>query len=502
MIQNKVIPAKEAAENIIAARESFREFVYRIFALSFDHFIGGEYIDDVCELYDRYRNVARVSARDHFKSTGLYACVMYDILLWDGDLEGHYFSFQEGMAGYHIGKIKSMIARNPYYDEIVDEKPNSQSTMMYNRSGFKFTMEPHGMLAFKRGIHADRIYVDDPFQDPENKLIPTVIKKINDVFVTQIMDMPKDTGRLHVSGTPQTTFDFFFQPNVMQSFAVMVKPAVLSYKKKIALWPEHMDFETLMRKKSERGTKIFNQEYMCSPAYSENSYFKEKQIQDITDEALPNLKLTDKMDTWNPVVAGLDVGKKAHPSHFVVYEIRDGKKAVQIHSKWMDGWDYTRGKGPKGEILPFDPSKPTQIEYVRECINAFQIDKVEYDSTRGEFETLLEQKILPEQMEGINFTSKMKFALAANFDKYVSDDRIRMIDDARQSEQIVMVTNDLQAMETPNGHGDSFWSNALALDAAEKVAPNLRNFYNSDGKPIDSADEEEPETAGLLDKKF
>ena len=41
--------------------------------------------------------------------------------------------------------------------------------------------------------------------------------------------------------------------------------------------------------------------------------------------------------------------------------------------------------------------------------------------------------------------------------------------DAVQKEQILVVNRDLQAAETPNGHGDSFWSIALACLAADKL---------------------------------
>lgn len=492
---------REVTENIAKARKSFRNFVYLIFSQSFDQFYGGDYIDEVCRFYEFNKDTARISARDHFKSTGLYAVIMHDIFFWEGDLEMHYFSFQEGMAGYHIGKLKNLIARNPYFVDIIDLKPKSESTMLYNRDGYRFSLEPHGMLAFKRGIHAERIYVDDPFQDPENKLVPTVIKKINDVFVTQILDMPKKGGRLHVVGTPQTNHDFFFQKNVMQNFSIMIKPAVVSYKKRQALWPEHMDFDTLMQKKAERGPKIFNQEFMCSPVYSENSYFTEKQIDNVTDESLPNLTLNDTLTGRYDVVAGHDIGKKAHPAHFVVYEIIEGKP-YQRHSKWMDGWDYSRGKNPDGSIKEFDPNHPSQIEYINACIEAFQIDTVFYDDTRGEFEALSEQGALPKQMEPIKLTAKEKFSLAANMERFITSRNIALIDDPRQAEQITMVTNDLQAVETPQGHGDSFWSNALALRGISMLAGHLKQFYDNEGFDVDEEEDDSPLTAGLATQKF
>lgn len=475
-------------EILVKSKNSFREFIYGIFALSFDDFVGGGYIDDVAEYYGTCQNTARISPRDHFKSTGLYANVMYDLLFWQGDLENHYFSYQETMAGYHIAKIKKLVERNPFYNHIIDLS-KGESKIKYRTPNGIFSLEPHGLLAFKRGIHAPRIYVDDPFQDPENKLLPTTIKKINNIFITQIMDMVMKGGRLQVVGTPQTNFDFFFDQTIMQEFAVMIKPAVLSYAKKEVLWEEHMDFEELMRRKEIRGEKIFNQEYMCSPVWSEDSFFKEKDINEVVNPNLQNLSIYDKIKTRNNVVAGFDIGKKSHPSHLAVFELR-GNLAVQIHSKFMDGWNYA-GDGE------FKPNKPTQVEYLLLAIDNFCIDQLFYDDTRSEFESLRERGILPQQCVPVPFTTKEKNSMAVEFNKSVVQKKIELLDDRRQNSQILMVNNDLQALETPEGHGDSFWSIALAHKGIRPEFGKLSDFYS---KP--EASIVKPITAGLQKKVF
>ncbi len=40
---------------------------------------------------------------------------------------------------------------------------------------------------------------------------------------------------------------------------------------------------------------------------------------------------------------------------------------------------------------------------------------------------------------------------------------VDLVDDPRQHNQLLAVNNNLQAVESPQGHGDSFWSVALAL---------------------------------------
>jgi len=53
--------------------------------------------------------------------------------------------------------------------------------------------------------------------------------------------------------------------------------------------------------------------------------------------------------------------------------------------------------------------------------------------------------------------------MAQVFEEYVNSGRLQLIADERQRSQITCVNNDLKAPETPLGHGDSFFSVAMAL---------------------------------------
>jgi hypothetical protein len=147
------------------------------------------------------------------------------------------------------------------------------------------------------------------------------------------------------------------------------------------------------------------------------------------------------------IIGGLDIGKKTHPSHLSVFA-QHKKKLVQIHSKFMDGWNYK-----------------DQIEYCREAINKFKMDRLLYDNTRAEFDISFEQGDLPDQMEGVTFTSKSKFSMATELDKVITNGLLELIDDDRQKRQILTVDCDLKAPETQEGHGDCFWSICLAINA-------------------------------------
>ena len=71
-------------------------------------------------------------------------------------------------------------------------------------------------------------------------------------------------------------------------------------------------------------------------------------------------------------------------------------------------------------------------------------------------------------MAGVEFTSKNKFAMATAFDRLLTQGNIQLLNDPRQKRQLLNVDNDLQALETEEGHGDCFFSICLAIKAFMK----------------------------------
>lgn len=442
-------------EIVVRSVLDFSFFINNIFSKSFENFTKGEYLNKTGVFLQDNQKTCRVSARDHFKSTSFYAHFMWELLKFayvDFDREYHYFSFQVDMAGYHIGKIKDLIKLNPFYKSLKDLKGTAEGVMKYQWEGSKafFTLEPHGMMSFKRGLHCNGgIYIDDPFQDPANKLDPKIIQRVNTIMKTQIMDIPIKGAFIHIAGTAQTNDDFFFDKKFLKRFEVRVLPAIQDYKNKICLWPEHMDWDELMARKDERGEKIFNQEYMCSPVYAENGFFMEDQVLEMCAD-IPNYPFNQPKDPKDhDIIGGWDLGKKRHPAHFCVYEIPDDpdKDWIQIHEHFFDHVDHTE-----------------QLEYIEEAIENFQIDFVYYDNTRGELEVLEEKGDLPSELVPVVFSLKKKSALATEWEKKRTNKTIKLINDEKQRKSILAVTNDLQAIETADGHGDAFFSTCLALN--------------------------------------
>lgn len=425
-------------------------FIKHIFSKSFDKgtFIHGNYIDEVAKRMSDNAWTMDISARDHFKSTRLYAEIMYDIFTTDKDIECHYFSYQQGMSAYHLSKLKKMIEANPFFKGFIDLSPTALSAINYFNGQATYHAMPEGLLSFKRGIHAERIYIDDPLKDPENKLAPTVIYKINTIIKTEMFAMVKKGGICRVVGTPQTNNDFFFDEQLQRKFSVAIRPAIVDEAKKIVIFPEWKSYEELCEIRETIGDKAFNQEYMTKPSYSESSYIERKDLQAVVDASLAQ---ATKYEGNNDVVAGFDIGKKAHPAHLAIYERwtdkEDGKYHYrQLLSKWFDGVEYKE-----------------QLDYLLWAIDNYRIDVLRYDNTRGEFEGFEEQGLLHRCMKPVQFNVKTNNAMAVSLNTIIREQRCTMIDDVRQIDQLLQVNNDLQAIESPQGHGDSFWSNALAM---------------------------------------
>ncbi len=444
---------KQQLEYDRKAQKSFWFFVENIFSESFKPFVGGEHVKKTCDFLEKNPKTARISAKDHFKSTSLYAHFAW--LMWrfrgKGSIECHYFSYERNMAAYHLRKLKDLLSLNPWFASLEDLKKRAESIIKYSWTGDpnEYILKPHGMLAFKRGIHCAGVYVDDPFQDPENKLDPVKVKKINRIFVTQIMDMPSKNGFLHVVGTPQTNKDFFFDDNIMSRFEVLELPAITNFVNKEVLWKEHMPWEELIKRKQERGTRIFNQEYLCKPFSEEFSWFKRERIMKCVDSDLvqQHYAANDNIRT-----IGVDVGKKVHPTHAIVFELKDDNRWTTVYHEFMDKTEYKM-----------------QVHKLNDIIDCFNINYGWYDATRGEFEGFEEQGLLSRILKPVKFTSRSKFKWAANFDRIVTENRIVLPNDDRLISQIMAVDSNLDAVESKDGHGESFWSIALALQADAKL---------------------------------
>ena len=455
--QNKLYARIELAKRHSAG--NFDYFIHEVFSRSFaqDEFISGEYIHKVAAHLQDNNYTIDVTGRNHFKSTRLYADLMWAMFTDEGSgFEAHYFSYAHELAAYHLKKVKRMVKDNPYFYGIIDQKPTSESIIDFSWDGkTHMTVTPSGLLSFKRGIHAERIYVDDPLRDPENKLAPTSVLKVNNIIRQELLQFVKKGGICRIVGTPQTNEDFFFDEQMENWFNIWITPAIIDEPNKIALWPEWTSYDELQDIRRTLGDRIFNPEYMASPVYSEDSYINRDKLLPLCTESCYSLTRHPELDN-KIVLAGFDIGKKVHPSHLAVWVSEGNGEYRQIFSKWMDGWEYV-----------------TQLKYLTDAIELFNINRLRYDNTRGEFEIFVEQGLANRAvMEPMVLNLKNQNSMAANMGAIVDRGDAAFINEPRQINQVLAVTNDLDAMSGPEGHGDSFWSNAMAL--YEKRQPQIR----------------------------
>lgn len=447
-----------------ASKDNFYVFFRFIFSESLrrcgENYVDGSHIRKWCDEYQKHKRTSRKSARKHLKSTILHAWVMWR--LWRQQyedtrvpyLEGLYLSYKEDLAEYHLKNINRYIEFNPYFRCFV--KLTTADTIVRYAAGqgesrAEMVVEPAGIMSFKRGRHPHFAICDDILADPEKKLDMSQIEKITRIFQEEVESLPKEGGELHLSGTPQDESDLFAVLEENKTFYSCTYTAEIDSNRKIALWPELFPFERLQQIRKSIGEKSYQKEYMCRPVRGMDSYMASDVYDKMVRNRLKNYDVyaMEKIKLHEYTFAGFDLGKKTHPSHLFIVGIDRKKRLVQVHSKFMDGWDYT-----------------DQLEYLKLAIEKFNISRLFYDNTRAEFEGFAERGELPAEMEGIVFTAKNKFAMAAEMDKQISNNSILLINDPRQRRQILSVDNDLKAPETAEGHGDAFFSMCLAVEAA------------------------------------
>jgi len=447
--------AREILRKAIQSATYFNTYIY---PLSYEEkIVEAPHTNEWMKDFQNYTHVSILSARRHLKSSTVYSYLMWRLLqAQNTDYEIFYFSFQENIASYHTTKIKKLIARNPFFKHC-KELTQAESILKYSWDNVHtFTVIPAGMLGFKRGIHPEEVIADDILADPANELNTAVIEKINRTFFEEVMSLPKENGNgVKLVGTAQTENDLFFQIKKTSSkFKWGVYKAIKDFNTKEVLWPQQYPYERLIEiRDQEIGERSFSKEYMCSPVHSENAYFGRSIIERLVDTKTKPVTSFAR-NKKGLVYLGWDVGKKQHPSHISVYHcfIKNDKPFYQqVQSLWLDNMDYTR-----------------QLRVVSELCKNLAVDEGYWDATRGEFDSFNEQGLMPDALKPMIFQRKTKFDMATVFERIVNEDRVSLLEDDRQVSQIVSVNSDLEALESVGGHGDSFWSNALALFAAER----------------------------------
>ena len=438
---------------------TFREFIENIWAHSYDN---PEYFkawhvsllaEDIEECLETGLNYVGVLPRGHFKSTILgHAFSVWRLLKAPRDMSILYLSYSDGMAKYHIAEINKTIARNPIIPELlVNRNPKADYSARFYKNNQPMDIMHGGLFSFKRGMHVNgALIADDVLRDPENPLNMGQITKVEDHFMTESLFIPLKEAPVIVVGTPMMPGDILAKLQDDERFKARVLPALDPVPGRSVLAPEIMSEEYLLAQQKAR-PKSFASEFMLVPHFATESYFDAEDIEKCEDEVLrnaPATKIFKNYEVADQFFGGYDVGKKKHPSHLVIFRKR-GENVEQIHSSFLDGWSYS-----------------DQIEYLNEVADNFNLTSGYIDNTRGE----LEDRGLDARWRGMHFSQKSKNTMASVFENFVHSGILKLIKDERQKQQILSVSNELKAPDTPMGHGDAFFSIAMALQAAHDTA--------------------------------
>ena len=432
----------------------FNDFWSQSIVASEGFFVKSPHFDKWCDELQNNRFTSKESARKHGKSEIFHAHAAWLFFRKKKSWDLTYFSYKQKLSEYHVRKIKKSMLEMDCFKGIKWNSP-ADTIIDCTWPGTKINLRivPYGFKGAKCGIHPHGIYCDDILKDPtQRKLNVNELQELGRVFAEEVLSMPKEGGFLHCWGTSQDPTDLFNENRKRPNFFCTIDKAIQKINgKRKALWESLLPLNRLDEIRAEIHDTAFNKEYMCSPVRGEEGYFHDEEIECCINEKLKPVNLLT-YESEHEIYGGLDIGKKRHPSHLVLYEVIDGVM-YQIANKWMDGWGYVE-----------------QVEFLQGLDN-LNIICVCYDSTRGEYDVYEELGTLPEWLRGVNFSVKSKTKMAVQLENKIrakGKPTINFIkDDGRQKRQILAVDNDLHAVETPEGHGDSFWSNALACKAVQ-----------------------------------
>lgn len=477
-------------EMICRAQDDFVYFLEYIFPLSFegqrflwsdgsyhDFALGAFHLEQAQLIQDELAGGGKsrfcfMAPRLHLKSTVLnYAFTFWQLFrgyrtgerdwMTAENIDGLVLSYKDDLATDHTRNLKRLIEANPLTRLWRDRKPQAEGIISYEVTfgqGHSWLAEVRGsgILSNLRGKHPKFVVLDDPLSDFANPAETAELERINRVFLQVVLSLPRRGDPLIVIGTPQAEDDLLHKLAENDSFVWHRLPAVRDETTKDALWPEVFSFDVLQQKRQEIGEKAFLVEYQLVPLRTLDSYFSREQIEACIEPGLVSSSLDNPFPRGEctGVYAGVDIGREAHPTHISVLAEIEGGHLVQVYERFLDRVDYN-----------------TQVRLINQLVEHFKINRVYYDATRGE----LADRGLSRVVHGVKFSRSKNVALAQTFERYVTgnpdmdEPRLLLIGPttSRQINSILRVNRELKATTAQGDHGDAFWSNALAVQAAE-----------------------------------
>jgi hypothetical protein len=315
-----------------------------------------------------------------------------------------------------------------------------------------------GIYSFKRGTHVKGVVIlDDILRDPETPLSFEQIKKVTEHFKAEIINMPVEGAICIIMGTPMHPEDLLMTLEDQEGFKYIRWSAFNPVPGREVLWPEVYSAEFLERHKRISGWRSFQTEFMLVPVSETESYFTSDEIIGPGGLVDPSLKCHSieavfrRPPEMRYVLGGADLGKKRHPSHLSIFGVEvdaEGKPiCTMLHQSWLDEMPYL-----------------VQKEYFEKAVDNFKMDALYLDDTRGE----MSERDLDPLITLISFASAQNRKRAiTTMDEMFTQKRVKLLGEPRFVSQLLAVRGDLTAPETSSGHGESFFSIALAMLALD-----------------------------------
>lgn len=452
------------------AQLSFSYFLEAVFARSFDGqlfrradgqlvpFELGKVHRGWAVLAQSHNRLCVLAPRLHLKSTILnHAFVFWNLFKGAGDVDALVFSYKDQLAREHLAITKRLIKVNPYTRLWRDRRASSDYLINFEVTfgdglAWLGRADGSGILSASRGRHPKLVVADDILSDYANALASPQLQRIDNVFRQVVMSLAGPHDPLIVVGTPQSYEDTLFQLKDDPTFHWTRQPAILDEQSHATLWPDHFGYAQLRRIRAAIKQRAFSVEYLLVPASLADAFLSPEAVRACVDEELELSSLEKPFANAEhfPVYAGFDVGKSVHPSHISVFVQGPDRTLAMVHQAFLDHVDYG-----------------VQIKYINRVIDHFNVTKCYYDNTNN----VLEDRGLSRRAHGVHFTPNRKANMATLLERRIlaspDEPGIILYKDDRMLRQISAVKKDLKSVETSEGHGDSFWSIALAVQAAE-----------------------------------
>ena len=477
---------------------SFYDFLVNIWSHGYEHRSHFEawYIREIAEqiqiALENNTNISLMMPRGHLKSTIMHGLAIY-LLLWCRykDTKVIYLSASQEAAKTHVMELKHALFRNDKLRVLHRHVSDADSKIYFKLAGgHTRLLVYYGYRQIKRGMHANgALIMDDIYDDPNDPLTPTQILQDNERYDKTIKDMPNPgSSSQFLIGTPISDKDLFTILPDRETWEHLeynvdsIRPG--SNDETLA---PHIKTRAQVNQAVKENYAAAQSELFCRPYYDSNSIITREDFTKLVrkgsishDLSLPYNKTPGEI-----TVLGADIGRVEDPSHFSVFSKR-GNVVRQIYQRFYD-----------------QVSLVTQIQVLNNLVDVFDIDAGGIDNTNTNLQDFGVNPVL----ELVRFTTPLKQSLSNAFLFFIrnalrfadvkdlselvegvpdnADIILEFIDDPRQKAHVTSVDKALKTPRTRDGHGDAFFSIALAFRALRQYESDSEVFVTSTSSVAD-----------------